>query len=37
MHFTKILSSDTALLPLLWALKPQREQGKQEASYRSEL
>ncbi|KFV19018.1 Neuropilin-2, partial [Tauraco erythrolophus] len=29
--------TDAALLPLLWALKPQREQGKQEAGCCSEL
>lgn len=31
MHFAKILHADAALLPLLQALKPQRQQGKQEA------
>lgn len=32
-----ILSADTALQPLPWALKQQREQGKQEAGCCSEL
>lgn len=31
MRFAKILRADAALLPLLRAQKPQREQGKQEA------